>query len=912
MTWTLVQKSPELAATSTTVSPALGVGSTAGNLLTCKLINAQGTATWTLPAGWVKDAGIQNGGISHSEIWHLPPASNPGGITSVLCTSSVSANIKGVVSEYHTDVTGATVVVNATGTGLAGAVSSCPVTTGTAAAAGDLAECCFHQHFTTPAAVTWNNPAGFTLSQADTVSAGQHLYSGYNLSASSGAMTVTGSTGTVSDNAHGWTGVVVTYTAVPPGGGAPGLVGAYVNPGMFGTGVTQQQANSLFITETGRSLDVRRVYYPGVPATGQVPADMLADAAAGRKVAISFRPAWNPPTTADLSTLDTFLSNCKAAGLVMDVSLYPEPYGAAQAGHVSAGMTISQEIAAWQFYAPTVGQYFPRVFNTSIYSVNHSNENAWYPGDAYIDKVVTDIYCSEYDGGERLDLAASVADSASPAKPFGVWEFNTSTQQTQAQAVTFYNYLQTYFTARLRAGKANADLILFNSDSVPNQETPMISASDPRIPLYQALYDALSGAGGGGPHTFLLDVSVTATATITAGITGSGAPVPLPGPGLPPLPSGQPVLAPLAAWSWTVGPRQPVGGQVLALTEARNRSVTFRVAADQAHEASFAIDGTHPQAASFHELTTDLQIARNGVLLAALRIVPTADQLDAPSQHVTTVTALDYREVLRQRLFIPPATLTWAGTDQSLIAWQMISGTQGQPGGDLGIVRGLGQSSGKIRNITVTRTDTVGDKISEMGLMGSGFDWDVTPYGTADLRLDIWPGQRGLDRGVVLEHGGGLVQSITRNVDPTTFGNAFYVTGDSSVTPVYVEAAGIASDPAGRWDRTVGTQIRTPDALASRADFLLADGQVVIPAYTIVLQPGTWGGPGHIWLGDLVTVRIKSGRLAVNDKLRVMELKAEVSDEGDETVTLTIGRIFYPTARLIRAMLKRLKWLESL
>ena len=1154
MTWTQVQASPEASATATSVTPVLGAASTAGTLLTAKLISSQGTATWTLPAGWVQDAAEQNGGITHCEIWHLDPASNPGGITSVLCTSSATANIKAVVSEYATDVASPVVTVNATGTGLAGAVTSCTVTTGTAAAAGDLAECCFHEHFSAASAIAWTDPAGFTLTAADTASAGNHLYSGYDLAAAAGTLTVTGTASVASDNAHGWSGVVVSYTAAPAGGGAAGvtlvsslegiadgttvtpansggvsgnafdavttgggaacisdaasaahgsqgmkmttggtaasvftswtaasvaagtiryfrlyvklgayppstmrlfrcrsggtfaaalavtsagkvsvidsasaqmklsamtlplgtmvriegffvasatagqgefkiftamdsttpdesqtsnatfntlagfdtadfgivtaeasytlqlddlglsdsgyigpvvtgggggggtagLVGAYLNPAKFGSGVTQAQAISDWQTITGRTLTVRRVYYPAGQIPAAIPADLKADAVAGRKVCMSLRPAFSPPSAADLSALDTFLASCKAAGLIAAVSLWQEPYNSSQASGASPGLTVSLEVAAWRFYAPTIRQYYPTVFDTSSFAVNHHSENSYYPGDAYIDQIATDFYCSEFDGGERLDLAVSLADNASPPKPFGLWEMNSSRDatrgQTQAQAQAYYNYITSFFLARLAAGKDNADIMLFNSDTNLSQETPITSGSDYRAGMWAAMFDALNASGPpSGAQTWHVTGALTTLTSFSAAVSGGASPPPPPPPP-PPLPPVNPVIVTTADWTFGAGPRQPAGGVTLALTDARSRTAVFRTAPDTFHEASFVIDGRSPQAAGFRELSSDLQLYRNGELLAALRIVPTADTLDADS-HTVSVTALDYREVLRRRLIFPDDLNTfWDSTDQAVIAWQMIQGTQARPGGNLGISRGLGRTTDTTRSFQTGPADFVGDDITRIAQMAGGFDWDITAYAPGDLRLDIWSPQRGADRGVILEYGGGLVASITRAVDPTTYANSWLVTGQVpspqpgpiAASSFWDDTAGIATDPAGRWDQAQGTQLKDQQSIRDRLAWHLADSVTVIPAYTVVMQPGTWGGPGHIWLGDLVTVRIKSGRLNVNDQLRVMEIAVAIGDDGDETVTLQAGRLPWRLEKHIPLILRRLRALETL
>lgn len=370
----------------------------------------------------------------------------------------------------------------------------------------------------------------------------------------------------------------------------------------------------------------------------------------------------------------------------------------------------------------------------------------------------------------------------------------------------------------------------------------------------------------------------------------------------------------MAAWTFAAGGTPPGGSPSVALANAMSKTVTVRLGPDQNHEASFVLDGTDSQAASFTELQNDLWCFRAGWPLPVFqgRIAPTTDTLDA-SGHKVQVTAMDYREVLARRRLFSSDTLTFTGTDQAAIALSLINATQGRAGGNLGIVAGTGQGSGPARTLTFQAGDFIAADIISIAQMDAGFDWDISSYGVQDLRLDIWSPFRGTSRGVVLEHGSSLVTSVTRTVDPSAFADALLVTGDPSggLTAQQPEAADIATRPEGRWDQVVGTTQLTSGGLASRAAFELAAAEVVIPSYAITLAANAWGGPGHIWLGDEVTVRIKSGRLAVNDLLRVAELDIAIGDDGDERVTLQVGAIPFRIEKAIAASLRRLRSLES-
>jgi hypothetical protein len=64
-------------------------------------------------------------------------------------------------------------------------------------------------------------------------------------------------------------------------------------------------------------------------------------------------------------------------------------------------------------------------------------------------------------------------------------------------------------------------------------------------------------------------------------------------------------------------------------------------------------------------------------------------------------------------------------------------------------------------------------------------------------------------------------------------------------------------------------------------------------------------------MGDTVTLQISSGRLQVNDQLRVVEMEFAISPDGLETLTLTIGMLPRNLFKTIPRMLKRLRYLET-
>ncbi len=190
------------------------------------------------------------------------------------------------------------------------------------------------------------------------------------------------------------------------------LTGAYLDQAGMGA-ADFNAANTIWTGWTGLGMKVSKVF---LAAPAAIPQRMTQMNAAGIKICVCLAPAFNPVSATDLANITTLMQAMQAAGMTADVALWQEPY--------YRGLTAAQYIAGVNYYGPTIRTYYPLVFSTALSSVQNNNENSFYPGDAAVDKIATDYYSINYVNGASLDLAASVADSAVPPKPFGLWEFN--------------------------------------------------------------------------------------------------------------------------------------------------------------------------------------------------------------------------------------------------------------------------------------------------------------------------------------------------------------------------------------------------------------------------------------------------------------------------------------------------------
>jgi hypothetical protein len=260
--------------------------------------------------------------------------------------------------------------------------------------------------------------------------------------------------------------------------------------------------------------------------------------------------------------------------------------------------------------------------------------------------------------------------------------------------------------------------------------------------------------------------------------------------------------------------------------------------------------------------------------------------------------------------------------DMAPLVMAILGMTQTQQGGGLGITGGIGfPTLGHIvPTQTVTSGDVIGQLIDELAYQKDiGFDWDITPQDQSLQTIDLWLGSRGTDRGVVLQFGDGLTTGEwTRDLDTSVYANALHMSGSAPAptkavpspvppTPVEVVVSDIATRPEGRWDAVLTSEELDESHLAAYAELTLAADAIATPSYTIPLKPGAWGGPSHIWIGDIVHVVLQSGRFqGTRERLRVLEISANVGQDLVQVV-LTLGAPRLDVHRQLRRLARELR-----
>jgi hypothetical protein len=360
----------------------------------------------------------------------------------------------------------------------------------------------------------------------------------------------------------------------------------------------------------------------------------------------------------------------------------------------------------------------------------------------------------------------------------------------------------------------------------------------------------------------------------------------------------------MARWQFLAGPA--AGGPEAELTAASARRLTVRLG--QSSDVAFTLDARHEQAQVVDELASDVWIYRDRQLLHRGRVGVSSDQGGADS-HTATFNAPDYQALLERRHLYDGDKLSYVQEDEASIAWQLIQATQARPGGDLGITRGTGQTTGFLRDRLYTAHMSVAESIGQIGDLADGFDWEIDAF----LRLNIYNPGRGRDTDVVLDYGG-AVDSFARSINPAEYGNTVLATAAADPrAPEYRTVSDIASRPEGRFEIERGfPDILEQSTLAARADYLLAQMQELAPSYTLTLAAGRYPGPESLWLGDTCITSVRSGRLDEHLRMRVVEISFDVGESGDETVRVTVGTpsMSEQFAQRLRSTDRRLKTLE--
>lgn len=510
-----------LAATGSATTVTITSGTTAGNaIIVCTSLGLTATVTVTGVTDTKGNSYTRATSATATEAW---VALNTAALTTtdtVTVTWSTSGSwAKNVIVADCPGI--ATILALDPSTANAGPVTSSTAVTVTSGVPAVTSELAFFVINNGNAGTTPGTLGSFTSLSTIHNGSTQFLTAAY-LTAGAGAVTATATL----SSATTWVALLILLSPTPVTGGPTGvLIGATVEAGSYGGSIDADISTWInSVINPARNLSSIRVFY----GPGNIPASMAAGGlsrhAGVRRVLMSFKPALvgSGNEAADKAALNTFLADCSAADLDAKVALYHEPDS-------SAGLTASQYKTMVQYYSATVRTYYPLVYCKAAYRthVDPGSPGNYYPGDAYVDECAYDFY--EYDWrlyGQTLDSMAAIADGA--GKPFSAWELGVVVggvggttagspgKATQAQGTAYMQYVTNYFKTRQAASKPIGDISYYDYVNASANWDHVIQPGTYLAPLYDALYDALSGGGATAPGQLAaeLDISLNITESL--------------------------------------------------------------------------------------------------------------------------------------------------------------------------------------------------------------------------------------------------------------------------------------------------------------------------------------------------------------------------------------------------------------
>lgn len=299
----------------------------------------------------------------------------------------------------------------------------------------------------------------------------------------------------------------------------------------------------------------------------------------------------------------------------------------------------------------------------------------------------------------------------------------------------------------------------------------------------------------------------------------------------------------------------------------------------EADQLTFKMLGDDPVLRDLVELQTDFIVYRNAVLMARCRLTAIDDELDGDA-YVSTLTAIDYREILANRSAWQ--YLQYTGVDKGTIVWNVIQHTQGLTSGNLGITAGS-ITTGVLGDLTVPIGAYLKKILDENALAGAGFDWWIDPE---TKQLNVQSPRRYRDQqNTILEHGTNL-KGLKRSSTSGAYTNADRVFGAEGTVSA---TASQLPDPRGRWERVESyPDVKIQQTVIDKAAELLTAGQAPLAGWTASLEANHWGYSIDVLPGDVCTLRSQRGRLAVNRLVRVTERAFAVNADGDEQIRLAL------------------------
>lgn len=327
-------------------------------------------------------------------------------------------------------------------------------------------------------------------------------------------------------------------------------------------------------------------------------------------------------------------------------------------------------------------------------------------------------------------------------------------------------------------------------------------------------------------------------------------------------------------------------------SEATNRSYSYQL--NRAGKASFTLPITSERLNTFpiYLGVTRLLIYRANVLIWA-GVVWEMEENATIDEGTVNLQCVEIFHILSEKRY---TSNTYTATDAGQIAWGIINTTQGLTGGNLGLTQGTIEAT---QNRDRTYLDEkIGEKIIQLTEVINGFDFLITPSIKINTQgvFNVYSKRGSTITNIQLEYGDGLrnnIQAWRRARTLSDMANSIVVEGEglgdarltsTATDSTLISAVGLLED------RVQEKSISLQATLDTRATEVLRVKKAEQPIYDLTLN-NAYDDFGRYDIGDIITVKIKSGYVNINANMRIYGIEVRISDGGEEQIKLTVSTI---------------------
>jgi hypothetical protein len=313
---------------------------------------------------------------------------------------------------------------------------------------------------------------------------------------------------------------------------------------------------------------------------------------------------------------------------------------------------------------------------------------------------------------------------------------------------------------------------------------------------------------------------------------------------------------------------------------------------DDGGSLQFSCRGNSQGALAIDELATDVWLYQDGSAIYRMRIVGVEQTWGPDGEDDITVSAADYRRILKARNTVLP--LLYNGLSQGDIVWDLIDHTQSQTNGNLGIT--LADNGPTVLRDRIYYIGTnIFDAIQEFTQIDNGLAWKID----ASLALSIYS-QQGFPTATQPIGIGINAIRMTRPSSAEQFANVAIVVGNNQALQPYIATApGLGADPRGRWERVQSFPGESdPTAQQELADGLVQETISPAATWTIEMEPSRYFYDSEYQTGDLVTIiQPRSTVYAVGSPSPTISgqiLSRSMSQDADGNMTIVVTAVELP------------------